>query len=341
MTNIAIFALAFTVAAEPVEQPVSATDGQTTPRAPAQVEEASAPDAGALAAGPAQAVPAPALIKPAESEIEVLTEVVDLQEETVVDPTAGWYGASYPVPVRILDLPTARAHRAGGWELVIDHRSTRPIYSSSSDQPWTDMFNNFFGLDNPIRVGLGLRYGVIDDLDLGVYRAGSSTGTDTYEIDARFQAMHQADMAVDLAVRAGVTWFSQPEVEDATGFFGQLLASRLLANRVLLSAGAFYHSSSTNGSKYNQDKDWSVAAGGGAEVRLTSAIALDAEMIGCMAGYCSKNPTFSAGIKFLTVRHTFSIVAGNTTYLTADGYISNTDSKWSQQSIGFVITRSH
>ncbi len=329
MMNIAFLTLALTMAAETAKQP---------PSAPAKAGASAAP----------AALPAPSLAKPAESDIEVLTEVVDLQEETAPDPRAAWYGPSYPALVRILDLPTARTHRPGGWELVIDHRSTQPIYNSSSKTPWTDMGRDFFGLDEPLRVGLGLRYGVVDDLDLGLYRAGS-LGTDTYELDARFQVLHQADRFVDLALRAGVTWFSQPKAEDASGFYGQLLADRLFLNRVLVSAGAFYHSSSTNATKYNQpgpghpygDKAWSFALGGGAELRLASWVALDAEMIACAAGYCSEHPTFSGGVKFLTARHTFAIVAGNTTYLTADGYITNTDTPWSKQSIGFVITRSH
>ena len=332
MTNIVLLVLALTVSAASAATPAPAADAPTV--APAAPQPTEPP-----AAAP-PAVAAPTLAKPPESDIEVLSEVVDLQAEGAEDPKAAWYGSTYPTPVRILALPTARTHRAGGWELVIDHRSTTAIYDSSREHPWRDLWGSFAGLDSPVRVGLGFRYGVIDDLDVGIYRAGTS-GTDTYELDARFQAMHQADLAVDLAVRAGVTWFSQPNVEDASGFFGQLLASRLFANRVLLSAGAFYHSSSTNDTKYNQDKAWSVAAGGGIEVRVAAPLALDAEMVACTAGYCSKNPTFSAGLKYLTARHTFAVVCGNTTYLTADGYIANTDRQWGKLTIGFNITRSH
>jgi hypothetical protein len=84
-----------------------------------------------------------------------------------------------------------------------------------------------------------------------------------------------------------------------------------------------------------------LAVGGGAEVRLAAPVALDAELVSCTAGYCSKRPTFSAGLKYITPRHTFAVVCGNTTYLTADGYITNTDTPWSKLSLGFNITRSH
>jgi hypothetical protein len=323
MTNFALLALTMTLAAEPADE--------LAPGPAATAEPAAAPV-------PGPAAPVAPLAKPAEGDIEVLDEVVDLQADE--DPTAGWYGANYPSPLRVLALPTARAHRAGGWEIFIDHRSTAPIYDNSNGHGAADLWNNFVGLDSPVRVGLGFRYGLIDDLDLGIYRSGSSR-TDTYELDLRYQILHQATMGLDLAARYGASWFSQPYAKDAAGFYGQVLATRLFANRVLVNLGAFYHSNSTNDTKYNQDKAWSVAAGGGIEVRLAAPVAIAAESVSCSAGYCSKNPTFSAGIKYFTNRHAFTLLVGNTNYLTADGYITNTDRPWSKLSIGFNIRRSH
>jgi hypothetical protein len=334
MTNIALIILSLTLGAE------SSTEAPTENAQPAaSATEAAPAEAAAPVPAPAPA-PAPTPVaKPAESDIEVLSEVVDLNETQ--DPAAGWYGKGFPEPVRILALPTARAVRKGGFEFVIDHRSSTAIYDKDSKQPFSDMGNNFFGFDSPIQVGLGLRYGVIADLDVGVYRAGSSFGTDTYEFDARYQALHQVDMGIDLAARAGVTWFSQPNADDAHGFYGQLLATRLIANRILVSAGWLYHSNSTNNTKYNQDKKWSTAGAIGVEARLAAPVAIDAELVSCVAGYCSKNPAFSAGVKYITSRHTFALVCGNTQYITADGYLTNTDRQWSKLVIGFNITREY
>ncbi len=345
MTNLAILSLAITLAAEPA--PPAAPPAAETPAPAAAAASPAAPSPETPAPKtPAPPTPAPAtppvpeLAKPPESDIEVLDEVVDLQASDAEDPRAAWYGGGYPTPVRILALPTARTLGPGGSELVIDHRATGAIYDSSRDRPWSEMANSFAGLDSSVRVGLGVRFGVIEGLDAGIYRAGTP-GTDTYELDARFQAMRQEDMGVDLAIRAGLTWFAQPRRKDAAGVFGQLLATRLLARRILLSAGAFYHSSSTNDTKYNQDKAWSVAVGGGVEARVSGPLAVDAELVACTAGYCSRNPTFSAGLKLLTPRHTFAVVCGNTTYLTADGYIADTERPWSKLTLGLQITRSH
>jgi hypothetical protein len=74
---------------------------------------------------------------------------------------------------------------------------------------------------------------------------------------------------------------------------------------------------------------------------LAAPVALDAELVSCVKGYCSKNPAFSAGVKYFTSRHTFALVASNTQYITADSYPTNTDHKWSKMVIGFNITREY
>jgi hypothetical protein len=342
MTNIALIVLSLTLGAE------SSTEGSTE-KAPPNAEAAdttAATPKSSEAEAPAPApepTPAPApgpVTKPSENDIEVLSEVVDLQETQ--DPAAGWYGKGFPEPIRILALPTAHVVRKGGFDFVLDHRSGTAIYNKDSKHPFGDMWNNFLGFDGAIQVGFGLRYGVVDNLDVGVYRTANPLyATDTYEFDARYQALHQADVGIDLAGRAGVTWFSQPNASDASGFYGQLLATRLLVNRILISAGWLYHSNSTNDTKYNQDKKWSTAGAIGVEARLAAPVSLDAELVSCVAGYCSKNPAFSAGVKYFTNRHTFALVCGNTQYITADGYLTNTDRQWNKMVIGFNLTREY
>lgn len=343
MTNIALIVLSLTLGAE------SSTEGTTENAQSAAAATPEATPTEAIIAAPAPTpAPAPTLVpippapvaKPSENDIEVLSDVVDLQETQ--DPAAGWYGKGFPEPIRILALPTARVVRKGGFDFVLDHRAGTAIYNKNSKHPFGDMWNNFLGFDGSIQVGFGLRYGVIDNLDVGVYRTANPLyATDTYEVDARYQVLHQDNMGIDLAARGGVTWFSQPNIDDSHGFYGQLLATRLLLNRVLISAGALYHSNSTNATKYNEDKKWSTAGALGVEARLAAAVSIDAELVSCVAGYCSKNPAFSAGVKYFTNRHTFALVCGNTQYITADGYLTNTDRPWNQMVIGFNLTREY
>jgi hypothetical protein len=336
MTNIALIVLTLTLAAdEPAEDNASSADTATT----------TVPKPNENATVDPKPSPAKSSAKISEDDIEVLDEVVDLQAEAAADPSAAWYGKGYPEPVRILALPTGRTVRAGGFDFVIDHRSTSAVYNKDSSRPFTDMWNNFGGFDSGMAVGLGLRYGILDVLDAGVYRVGGPH-FDTYEFDARVRALRQDDAGVDLMIRGGISWFVVPDHQDAVWPFAQVFASRLLFNRLLATAGVMYHSNSSSstplGQKYADEKHkWSVAGAAGLEYRLAASVSLDAEVVSCASGFCSKNPAFSGGVKFFTNRHTFALVCGNTQYLTADGYITNTDTQWSKLVIGFNITREY
>jgi hypothetical protein len=339
MTNLVLIALSLTLFAEPPA------------RAPAEAPLETAPKAHEAAPSPPPPEPvraAPAAVKPSENDIEVLSEVVDLEETQ--DPAAAWYGKGYPERLRILALPTARTARPGGFELIIDHRASSPIYNKDSPHAFADMGNTFLGFDSALSVGLGVRYGIIDRLDAGLYRTSASQ-FDTYELDARFGVLRQEGNQFDLMVRAGLSWFVVPNHADALWPFAQVFASRLLFNRLLVTTGAMYHanSSSSNSTaspsytpKYrNEAHKWSVAGAAGLEYRFVSSVSVDAEVVSCTAGFCTKNPAFSGGVKFFTTRHTFALVCGNTQYLTSDGYITNTDTPWSKLVIGFNITREY
>lgn len=335
MPHLALFALALTLAAEPSGAAAAA------PSPPASLTEAASASAPPSAsAAPCASAPS---AKPGEEDIEVLDEVVDLQEDE--DPTAAWYGKSYPHPLRILALSTARTVRKGGGEFLLDHRASRPIYDTGNGEAAANMWNHFLGLDSGLAVGLGFRFGILYRLDAGLYRVGGGR-FDTYEFDARFQALSQDDRGIDLMIRGGLSWFVVPNHDDALWPFAQVYASRLFANRLLATAGVMVHANSsastTRGIKYrNEEHKGSVAWGAGLEYRFASVVALDAEIVSCTAGFCSKNPAFSGGLKFFTARHTFALVCGNTQYLTADSYITNSVTPWSELVIGFNLTREH
>jgi hypothetical protein len=358
MMNLALIAVSLTLAAEPS---ASATTESATAAPPAaeSATQAAAPEAPATptppaseapAAAPAAAAPAPtpaAVTKPSEDDIEVLSDVVDLEEDE--DPAAGWYGAAYPERTRILGLPTGRTVRAGGFDFIVDHRAASPIYNKDSAHSGADMWNNFLGFDSALTVGLGLRYGIIQGLDAGVYRVNGSS-FDTYEFDVRGQLLRQEEHEVDVMVRAGLSWFSIPNEKDALKPFAQAFISRLFVNRLLATAGVMYHSDSSSSNsltspgyaqKYKEDKKWSVAGAVGLEYRFVASAALDAEVVHCTAGFCNKKPAFSAGLKYFTNKHTFALVCGNTQYLSSDAYITNTDTPWSKLVIGFNITREY
>ena len=348
--NTSLLTFAFLLASDPAPAAETAAPEASPPAAQPTTEasppaaqptepsaQAPAPTVEATAAAPVEAA-ATAPVAPAKgASDEAVEEVVNVVE---TDPKIGWYGGdSFPEHERILAMPTARAVRKGSLVFILDHRAKSPIHSQG--EPWRKTFFDFGGLDSGLTVGLSLRYGILQGLDVGIYRVGQQPGarTDTYEFDARYQPLRQEEVGLDLAVRAGATWFAQYNAPDASGVLGQILLDRVFVNRLLVGGGLLYHSSSTNSAKFSDSTKYSMAATAFAEVRLSGAVALSAEIVPAFAGYHSKYPSYSAGVKYLTSRHTFAFAVGNTTYLTSDGYITNSPNGLRDTSIGFNITR--
>ncbi len=278
----------------------------------------------------------------APSEAEGKTEEIEEIEETPIEETSeseGWYGKDYAVYDRLLSLYSPTPIRKRSFQMVVNHRTNQAFTE--------DAFQSFLGFDSgALRIGLGLRYGIFDFLDVGVYRinANASLGQDVYEFDVRGQFLHEKKHVVNMALRSGVTWFSQKNAKDAAGGFAQLLASKLLWHRLQLTGGLLYHSSSTGDNSFNgkrklaSDTDWSMAASGGFEIRLTDLVALTWETTVPFAGYRGDMPAMAGGVKLITNRHTFAIVTSNYPLMSSDGVVagSNRDKQWV---IGFNITR--
>jgi hypothetical protein len=55
-----------------------------------------------------------------------------------------------------------------------------------------------------LKIGLALRYGILDDLEVGVQRVSNGVDIfDTCQFDAKYRALHADRFFVDVAVRAG------------------------------------------------------------------------------------------------------------------------------------------
>ncbi len=251
---------------------------------------------------------------------------VEVQQDSV------FFSSNLPQVERTINLSTARTTRPGALLMIIDHRTNKPMLDSG--------LQDYFGLDSGgLKIGLGLRYGIIDGLDAGFYRLNGTAETfDTYQVDARWQFLNQDSVWINMAVRLGASWFVQPG-QDAAGMFGQLLIDRVIFDRLCLSAGLLFHSESSNDVKAITDDSWSTAVSVGAEVRILSWMALDLETSINIAGYGSKYPVFSLGLKILTYRHTFSLVFSNNQYIDEDGMVTNTWREFGDMIVGFQITR--
>ena len=246
----------------------------------------------------------------AEEEIEELGEVEEI---------SAWSTDDSPRPERAVNLMTARTTRKHAFLIIVDHRNRQPV-----DE---DTFHDFFGFDaGGLKIGLGLRFGILDTLDAGVYRLnGTAELFDVYEFDAKYQILRQEDHFLDVAIRPGVTWFSQEGEEDGAGFFGQLLISRSFRDRLTVGTGLLYHSDSSNDAKTVDDTDHSMAVQALLDVRIFPWLAWSMEMAAGVDGYRSAHPIFTTAVRGITHRHTFSLVFSNTQYMSADGVVTNTN----------------
>jgi hypothetical protein len=234
---------------------------------------------------------------------------------------------------RAVNLLMARPIEPGTFLFVVTHRARQSLTDHAG--------RDFLGLDaGGLKIGLGLRWGALDGLDVGVFRLnGTAEIFDTVEFDLRYRLFSQERLGIEVALRPGVSWFVQPNQEDASGFFGQLLTSRQLGRRVALGAGLLYHGESSGDRKTTADDEQSMALQALAEIRLSPKIAFCAEIAPTIGGYGEDKPAASMAFKAFTYGHTFSLVVSNTQYIGADGVVGGAWREWDEPIIGFSITR--
>jgi hypothetical protein len=234
---------------------------------------------------------------------------------------------------RAVNALTAQTVRKNAILFVIMHRARQSFAEEGR--------GDFLGLDaGGLKVGLGLRYGILDNADLGVLRLnGTAEVFDTYELDARYRVLDRRRHLLDLALRAGLSWFAHPGAGDASGVFAQLLGGQKFGRRLTAGAGLLYHADSSGDRKSTDDDDGSLALQGSLEVRLTGKVACVVEVGANVTGYGEDKPVTSASVKAFTHGHTFSLVVSNTQYVGADGIVANAWRDWDEPIIGFNITR--
>jgi hypothetical protein len=275
--------------------------------------------AGASAAGP---------------ESDGIEEIGEIEEVEVHEDGSGAYDeGNFPALERGTNLLLARTTRRHAFLFVVDHRTWQP----ARDEP----FHDLLGFDRgALKIGLGLRFGITDDLDVGAYRLNNGTEAfDSYDFDLRYLLLDQERFLFDLGLRAGVTWFSQLDADDAAGPFVQLLVDHELRHQLTIASGLLFHGESTGDRKSDEDKAWSLAVPLLVEARLTPWLAWNLETVLNVAGYGAAHPVFTSSLKILTARHTFSLVASTTQYIGADGLPAGTRRSLDEMIVGFTITR--
>lgn len=291
----------------------------------------------ASAERPPGATPPPQGPSPPEVATPADTSVVTIENPVVF--TDWLVPENYPRIDRAVNVMNARTTRAHALNLLVDHRTLQPVQ--------TRPFEDWAGFDaGGLKIGLALRYGILDNLEVGALRLSNGYDVyDTYQFDVKYWALDATRVGVDVAIRAGGTWYSESRGPDSGGGFAQLIASRSLRERVWLATGLYYDSNATNenhpvlGYPRATNQDYALAIPVAFELRLQTFLAWDAEAVFNVAGYHSKYPVASTAIKFITERHTFALIVSNSQYIGADGLVANTTHGIHQLIVGFTITR--
>lgn len=299
---------------------------------------AAAPESAAAAATEPTTT-APASASASAPEVEEVETIDDVEEVLQVAKQPPWEAATwadrswFPYLERGVNLHTARTVKQNALLMVFDHRVNQALIANPVD--------DFLGFDaGSLKIGLGLRYGILDNLDVGLYRLnGTAELFDVYELDLRYRPISQDTLFVDAAIRAGGTLFWQPGHLPAGGGYAQLVVDREFFDRVLVSGHLLAHSDSSYATKRQTDTDWTLAAGALIEVRLLSFLAWDLEAAVPVLGYGARFPSWSTALKFITHQHTFALIATNTQYTSADGIVAGSDQGPAETIVGFSITR--
>jgi Membrane bound beta barrel domain (DUF5777) len=210
----------------------------------------------------------------------------------------------------------------------------------------------FFGLDQVSNIHLGLEYGILKWLMLGVGRASYEK---TYDGFAKFTILRQSTgakvMPVSVSVFSSVALKSQkPPIDTVKNYFSSKLsyvAQVLIARKFnqLLSLQLIPSYVHRNLVKTELDPNDLFAIGAGGRIKLTKRISFNAEY------YYVANPKanmstpiynpLSVGFDIETGGHVFQLLFTNAYGIIEKGFIGETDGQWKTGNVhfGFNISR--
>lgn len=208
----------------------------------------------------------------------------------------------------------------------------------------------FFGLDGPATVRLGLDYGITDNLTVGIGRSTFNKELDGF---IKYRLIHQAtgpkSSPVSLVLVAGSTlrtakWGDTIKhfFSDRVAYFGQAIIGRKISEGLTLQVmPTLLHRNIVSTAADHNDL---IAAGIGGRVKLTRRISLNLDyhyIINQNEASGLHNP-LSVGFDFETGGHVFQLHFTNAKGMNERAFISGTEFDWGNGDIffGFNISRS-
>jgi hypothetical protein len=228
----------------------------------------------------------------------------------------------------IVTLPTTLRLPRYKSAFRVTHRFSRPLGQGD----FSDLLEDFFGLDNGAQIGLEYRFGLMRGLQAGINR----TSDRTVEFFSRYNLLNQADgRIVGLDVTASI---------DGTNNFRDSYTPALgvVISRELGSIGAIYaepmwvNNSNPEPSELTDDND-TYMLGLGARIRVRPTVYVVGELIPRVGHEPAVNhATF--GVEKRAGGHVFQLNFSNG-FGTTMGQIARGGTSWDDWYLGFNISR--
>ena len=174
----------------------------------------------------------------------------------------------------VITLPTTL--RLPQWKLgfSITHRFARPLGRGD----FSDLLADFFGFDSGAQIGLGLRLGLTDRTQFGIYR----TSDRTIEFYAQQELLKQDGAPLGLALVASVEGLDNFS-EEYSPRFGLVLSRRLGNRAAVYVVPAWVGNTNIRFAEVEDDSTFVI--GLGTRLRVTDRLYLVGEMSPRVAGF--------------------------------------------------------
>lgn len=229
-----------------------------------------------------------------------------------------------PVGDQLLTLPSSHMAADGTWEVKFSHRFNQSL----ADGSFSDQLHSMFGLDTNADVTFGVAYAMRPHLQVSLVRSNTN---DTFEAAAKYIVLQQASaVPVTIALRGGVDWRTERNLEDRSSFFAQGIVSRRIGAKAEVFAVPTFVTNAgravtgdTSGAMFDHAFNMPV----GVTYFIRTPLAVVAEIIppnGDLPDETSGDFGWSIGIKRAIGGHWFEVLLTNSQGTTVDQYATST-----------------
>lgn len=205
-------------------------------------------------------------------------------------------------------------------------------------------YDEYFGLNGPANILIGLGYGITDNLNVGF---GHSNFNHEWELAVQWRMLEQGkqwNFPLSVSLRASGSLITQKSDDESVvrseNFKSnwQLMLSRQVTNALSV---LLVPSFSTNTYYLDPLTENTFALGTGARFMFFEDISLVGEWLPVLSGYKFRHNYWGLGLEYKVGGHVFHVFVTNSYGLTSDQYITggNLDIKDGDYRIGFNIYR--